>query len=112
MVARNGRIPLTIIGGYLGAGKTTLLNHVLRHSEGRRLAIIVNDFGSINIDADLIASQDGDTIKPQLVGKRWSLKSGGDWGECAAQFPAGENRPARQPRCRVIGSESCFDSGG
>lgn len=55
-------IPLTVIGGYLGAGKTTLLNHILRHNDGRRLAVIVNDFGSINIDAELIESQDGDTI--------------------------------------------------
>jgi len=55
------QIPLTIIGGYLGAGKTTLLNYVLRHTP-RRLAVIVNDFGSINIDADLIKNQDGDTI--------------------------------------------------
>ena len=54
-------IPLTVIGGYLGAGKTTLLNHIIRHTD-RRLAIIVNDFGDINIDADLIESQDGDTI--------------------------------------------------
>ena len=55
------QIPLTIIGGYLGAGKTPLLNYVLRHTP-RRLAVIVNDFGSINIDADLIKNQDGDTI--------------------------------------------------
>lgn len=56
------RIPLTVIGGYLGAGKTTLLNHLLRHNQGRRLAVIVNDFGKINIDVELIESQDGDTI--------------------------------------------------
>ena len=55
-------IPLTIIGGYLGAGKTTLINHLLRHNDGLRLAVIVNDFGKINIDAELIESQDGDTI--------------------------------------------------
>jgi G3E family GTPase len=56
------RIPLTIIGGYLGAGKTTLVNHILRHNARLRLAIVVNDFGSINIDAELIDNQDGDTI--------------------------------------------------
>ncbi|RMF03443.1 MAG: GTP-binding protein, partial [Chloroflexi bacterium] len=55
-------IPLTVIGGYLGAGKTTLLNHILRHNQGRRLAVIVNDFGKINIDAGLIESRDGETI--------------------------------------------------
>jgi len=55
-------IPVTIIGGYLGAGKTTLLNSLLLGDHGLRLAILVNDFGSINIDVALIARHDGETI--------------------------------------------------
>lgn len=56
------RLPLTLITGYLGAGKTTLVNHMLRHAEGRRIMVLVNDFGEIAIDADLIESQDGDSL--------------------------------------------------
>ncbi len=55
-------IPLTVIGGYLGAGKTTLINNLLSAGHGRRLAVLVNDFGAVNIDRDLIARHDGDTI--------------------------------------------------
>ena len=55
------RIPVTVIGGYLGAGKTTLVNHVLR-SSGERVAVIVNDFGEISIDEDLIVAADGDKL--------------------------------------------------
>jgi G3E family GTPase len=48
-------IPLLVIGGYLGAGKTTLVNHLLRQAQGHeRIAVLVNDFGSVSIDADLI----------------------------------------------------------
>ncbi len=59
------QLPLTVIGGYLGAGKTTLVNHLLSQATGVRCAVLVNDFGEINIDASLIASHDGDTISLQ-----------------------------------------------
>ena len=50
------RIPATIITGFLGAGKTTLLRHVLEHAGGRRIAIIVNEFGSLGIDGETLRS--------------------------------------------------------
>ena len=58
-------IDLTVIGGFLGAGKTTLLNGLLREAGDRRLAVLVNDFGAINIDAELVESREGETISPR-----------------------------------------------
>lgn len=54
--------PFTVIGGFLGAGKTTLLNRILRDARGTRFAVLVNDFGDINIDVSLIESHDGTTM--------------------------------------------------
>ena len=56
------RVPLTFVGGYLGAGKTTAINAVLAASD-RPIALIVNDVGSVNIDARLVRKRSGDTIE-------------------------------------------------
>lgn len=56
------RVPVSIVTGFLGAGKTSVLNHVLTSSHGRRIAVVVNDFGRINIDAELVQKSAGDVV--------------------------------------------------
>ncbi len=55
-------VPIVLLGGWLGSGKTTLVNHLLRHAGGRRIAVLVNDFGETSIDADLIEGEAGSVL--------------------------------------------------
>ena len=58
MTEAQTQIPVTVLTGYLGAGKTTLLNRILSENHGKRYAVIVNEFGEIGIDNDLIVESD------------------------------------------------------
>ncbi len=85
------RIPVTVLTGFLGAGKTTVLNHILRAGD-RPFAVLVNDFGSVNIDADLIVSVEGERIG--LAGGCVYCRIRGDLLEAALDLAARPNAPA------------------
>src|SRR3712207_4814123 len=57
------KIPVTVLTGYLGAGKTTLLNRILTEPHGKRYAVIVNEFGEIGIDNDLVVNTDEEVFE-------------------------------------------------
>lgn len=57
------KIPVTVLTGYLGAGKTTLLNHILRANHGRKIAVIVNEFGEVGIDRQLVIGTDEEILE-------------------------------------------------
>ncbi len=64
VAARLARVPCTIVTGFLGAGKTTLIRHVLANAQGRRLAVIVNEFGDVGIDGEILKGC-GDAACPE-----------------------------------------------
>lgn len=62
-----GKIPTTIITGFLGAGKTTLIRHILENANGRRLALIINEFGDVGVDGELLKSCGAETCAEDSI---------------------------------------------
>jgi cobalamin biosynthesis protein CobW len=65
--ARLARVPCTIVTGFLGAGKTTLIRHVLANAQGRRLAVIVNEFGDVGIDGEILKGCGNDACPEENI---------------------------------------------
>lgn len=84
-------IDLVVIGGYLGAGKTTLLNYVLSIGNDKKVAVLVNDFGAINIDAMLIRSRTEDVIN--LENGCICCSIGGNLADALIKISARDDRP-------------------
>jgi cobalamin biosynthesis protein CobW len=62
---RTTKIPVTVVTGFLGAGKTTLVRHVLGHARGKRLALIINEFGDVGVDREVLAACGEDTCRAE-----------------------------------------------
>ncbi len=86
-----GPLPVTVVGGYLGAGKTTLVNGMLRQANGRRLAVMVNEFGALPIDASLVEAADDRIVS--LVGGCVCCSYGEDLVSSLVMLAALEPRP-------------------
>ena len=89
----NEVLPVTVIGGYLGAGKTTLVNHLLRNADGLRIAVLVNEFGTLPIDTDLIEAQDNNVIA--IAGGCVCCSYGNDLVMAMIELARMEPRPER-----------------
>ena len=68
-------MPVTIITGFLGSGKTTLLNQILQNKDNLKIAVLVNEFGDINIDEQLLISVESDIVELDNGSKNHRIKS-------------------------------------
>jgi cobalamin biosynthesis protein CobW len=93
---RLSKIPVTIVTGFLGAGKTTLIRHVLTHARGRRLALIINEFGDVGVDGEILKNCGVDSCAEENIVE---LANGCLCCTVADDFlPAIEGLLAREPR--------------
>ena len=61
------KIPATVVTGFLGAGKTTLIRHMLQNAQGRRIALIINEFGDLGVDGDILKGCGEETCREEDV---------------------------------------------
>ncbi len=86
MFAEHGRVPVTVLTGFLGSGKTTLLNRILSENHGKRIAVIENEFGEIGVENDsrtLFVSAAKNPLSPFI---RCRIRLDSEWRETANRF--------------------------
>ena len=70
------KLPVTIVTGFLGSGKTTLLRHMLDNAQGRRIAVIVNEFGELGIDGEILKQCSIGCTEEEASGRVYELANG------------------------------------